>query len=112
MEFKQNFSENWIVLFGILLLFVTFYKYNSEFEKIYVKEKNSVKSTIADSSLNRSIASKKNENTLSEEVSAAANFQNSSERFKKALSHKIETTRTPAQNNTKIILADHTLLQY
>jgi hypothetical protein len=113
MEFKQNFSENWIVLLGLVLLFVAIHKYKSSenLAQIDFKEITPVQTAQKIFIVKPSTASE-NEVAITAPTSTnyVVEFFNSSTRFKQAIANKIEYSRRPAQANSKIYLAEHNLL--
>jgi hypothetical protein len=113
MQNNKNFSENWVVLIGIFLLFVAFYKYktNNDFEKKYLKENNTVQTQTNLISQRITASEKKMSSTVQSNTDNKLEFTNSKSRFNKAMIYKEKFDRTPAQLNSKVFLVEHRLLQ-
>jgi hypothetical protein len=113
LEFKKNFTENWIVLLGIVLLFVAFHNYKSSenLDKIDLKEITTKQTGKKNLIYKPNTATEKEvANTAQTSTDSGDEFTNSSTRFKLAIVNKIEYSRRPAQANSKIFLAEQNLL--
>lgn len=118
MESNKHFSENWIIVFGIFLICITYYKYendptaksNTKIKEATVSSEKKVNAQSVTLEFNRNLASDKTKESNTEIDRTANDGFNPSVKFNKAAGHAA-SHRKPAQNITGVSVSNHALLQ-
>lgn len=118
MKPNKYFSENWIIVFGVFLICVTYYKYeNDPTAKSNTKTKEAavssekkvgIRATVPE--VNRNLASDKTDEAKIATDNTDNDGFNPSAKFNKAAGHAA-SNRKPAQNLAGVAVHNHALLQ-
>lgn len=120
MSTNKYFTENWIVVFGIVLILVTYYKYETD---PHIKNDNSSKkeaSTSTEKKVSQNPTKSETERTPAADDSedkptlkkdTDTDAFDSSGRFNRAVTHRQQQAQAPAPNFANVAARQHHLLQ-